>query len=356
MFFSISLLAGVGLFIWIGKTVGWQEIKSAFLVFTGWQGLVIFGLTSLMMLIGNWKWQEILKGGGTNIPFFNLLKAYLPSFSIRFLAPIVLVAAELFQGYALLAEPCSSHAFRPAREKQKNSLSWSKAMASVIIDRVLEWTANLVVIFFGALFFLSIIGLPPMRLLIILGCVFLFFAGGIAYFYFKIFKKESMTKIFGKIFNHRLNDQPLEIEREIFDFFRPKKMAMWKGFGLSFLRAGIMLIRTWLLIIFLGKNIGALSSLSILGFTYLAIMIPIPMALGSHEAIQTFAFNSLGLSLGAATAFTMIIRGAELLIALIGVIILSRLGIILLKKVLFKESKNKNNFQLLIISQEKERP
>ena len=98
-----------------------------------------------------------------------------------------------------------------------------------------------------------------------------------------------------------------------------------------------MYFRTWLLIIFLGKSLGALPALSILGFTYLAAMIPIPTALGSHEAIQTFAFNSLGLGASTATAFTMIIRGAELLIALAGVTILLRLGISLLKNNLFKQ-------------------
>jgi hypothetical protein len=202
----------------------------------------------------------------------------------------------------------------------------------------LELTASLVVVFFGVLFFLLTVGLPPVELLIVFGGVFFFFAGGVAYFYFKTFKKESMAKIFGKIFNHRLDNQPLEIERQIFDFFKPTKIAMWKGLGLSFLRIGVMFVRAWILIIFLGKNIGALASLAILGFSCLAIMIPIPTALGSHEAIQTFAFDSLGLGLGVATAFTMIIRGAELLIALVGVIILSQLGIILFKKALFKES------------------
>ena len=98
-----------------------------------------------------------------------------------------------------------------------------------------------------------------------------------------------------------------------------------------------MYFRAWLLILFLGKSIGALPVLSVLGFTYLAVMIPIPTALGSHEAIQTFAFNSLGLGASTATAFTMIIRVAELFIALAGVIILFRLGVILIKDVLFKK-------------------
>jgi len=101
-----------------------------------------------------------------------------------------------------------------------------------------------------------------------------------------------------------------------------------------------MYSRAFLLVLFLGKNIGALSVLSVLGFNYLAVMIPIPAALGSHEAIQTFAFNSLGLGASTAAAFTMIIRGAELIIALFGSVFLFRLGIIIIKNALFKKVEN----------------
>jgi len=325
LLFLVSLLVGIGIFIWIGRTVGWQEIKNAFLVFTGWQGLVIFGLTLLMILIGNWKWKEILRGENVKISFRNLLNPYLAGFSVMFLAPILLLAGEFFRGYVL---------------KEKNAIPWSKGMASVFIDRILEWTTNLVVIFFGVLIFLLIIGLPPLKLLIIFGGVFLFFAGGISYFYLKTFKRESMARAILRILGLAKSNQAsliLEAEKEIFNFFKPKKKAMWRGFGLSFLRAGAMYLRAWLLILFLGKSISALPALSILGFTYLAVMIPIPTALGSHEVIQTFAFNSLGLGLSAATAFTMIIRGAELIIALVGIIILYRLGIGLIRNTLFKK-------------------
>jgi len=325
LLFLVSLLIGIGLFVWILKIVGWQEIKRAFLVFTGWQGLVIFGLTLLMMLIGNWKWMEILKGENIKISFRELFRPYLAGFSVMFLAPILLLAGEIFRGYIL---------------KAKNFVPWSKGMASVFIDRILEWTANLAVIFFGTLFFLIAIGLPPVKLIIIFGGAFLFFAGGISYFYLKTFKRESVARFFLRTlslerYNHA--NSILDIEKEIFNFFKPKKMAMWRGFGLSFLRAAAMYLRAWLLILFLGKTTGGLSALSILGFTYLAAMIPIPTALGSHEAIQTFGFNSLGLGASTATAFTMIIRGAELIVALIGVIILYRLGVGLIRNTLFKK-------------------
>ena len=101
LLFLVSLLIGVGLFIWIGKIVGWQEIKRAFLVFTGWQGMTIFGLTVTMALIGTWRWKEILKGVDVKLSFGEVWKAYIASFSIRFLFPIVITGAEIFQGHVL---------------------------------------------------------------------------------------------------------------------------------------------------------------------------------------------------------------------------------------------------------------
>lgn len=325
LLFLISFLVGIGLFIWVIKCVGWQEIKNAFLVFSGWQGIVILFLTFLMALIGTWKWKKVLEETGARISFQDIWKAYLASFSIRYLAPVLIVGAEIFQGYIL---------------KKKNSIPWSQAMASVIIDRVLEWTVNLAVIFFGGMFFLLMIGFPSMKLIIIFGGVFLILLAGTSFFYFKALKKESMAKIFGRLFNQKLDNQPLEIEKEIFNFFKLKKKIKWKVFGLNFLRAGVVLLRCWLLIVFLGKSIGALPALSILGFTYLAVIIPIPMALGSHEVIQAFAFNSLNLGAATATAFTMIIRGAELIVAFIGIVVLFRLGIFLMKDAFFKKTDN----------------
>jgi uncharacterized protein (TIRG00374 family) len=323
-----SLLIGIGLFIWIGKIVGWQEIKNAFLVFTGWQGLVIFSLTLLTMLIGSRKWKEILKGEEVNPPFRDLFKLYLAGFSVMFLAPVMFLGGEIFRAYSL---------------KNKNSISWSKGVASVIIDRILDWTVNLVIIFFGVLIFLLMIGLPPRNLIIIFGGFFLFFLLGISFFYFKTFKRESMAKLilrgFGlEKFNHA--NSILEIEKEIFNFFKLKKISLWKSFALAFLMAGVMYLQAFILISFLGKKIGFLSALSILGFIYAASMIPIPTSLGSHEAIQTFAFSSLGLGASTATAFTMIIRGAELIVALAGIVILFRLGIDLLRNTLFKKLNN----------------
>ena len=323
--FLFSLLIGVSLFTWVIKFVSWQEIKNAFLVFTGWQGFIIFFLTLLISLVGTWKWKEILKGENADIPFKNLFGVYLAGFSIMYLFPIMIFGGEIFRGYIL---------------KKRNFLAWSKGMASSIIDRILDWTTILIIIFFGVIFFFLTIGLPPKRMGILFGGTFLIFLAAISFFYFKTFKRESIAKLFIKSFNHKYSDrEPFEIEREIFTFFKLRKAAMWKSFFLSFLGGGISFLRAWLLISFLGKTIGFSSSLSILGFHYLAGMLPIPASIGIQETAQVFVFNSLGLKAGAGTAFTMIIRGAELIFALLGICIFFRLGFKLLENSFFQNEK-----------------
>lgn len=314
--FLLSVFIGTLLFAWVYNIVGWEEIKNVFTTFNINHGLIIFGLTLLIALMGSWRWQEILKGENVRLSFFDVFYPYLAGFSIIFLAPILVLAGEILRAIIL---------------KEKNLVSWSKSTASIIIDRVLEWTTNLIIIFFGVLFFLFKIGLPPKNLSLAFGAAFFVFVAAAAFFYVKALKKESIVKIFSKAFNHKFNGEPEEIENRVFDFFRIKNKLMWQMFFLSFARALIMYIRVWFLIIFLGTKIALFPALSVLGFSLLAVTIPIPAALGSHEAIQVFTFNSLGLNISSATAFTLIIRASETILALIGLIILFKLSSFLFK-------------------------
>ena len=322
LLFLLSLFLGIGLFFWIIKFVGWQAIKNALLVFTGWQGMVILGLTFLLSLVCIWKWKEILKGLGVDISFLDLIRPFFVGFSVLFFFPIILFGGETLRSYLL---------------KEKKNLSWTKGMASVIIDRILDWTTNLIIIILGMIFFLSKVGSLPQKLGIIFGGVFLFWLIGIFFFYFKVFKKESMAKFFIRLINFKYKDmEPFEIEKEIFVFFKPKKTQPWKGFGLAFLEEGIVFLRTLLLIFFLSGHVNPLASLSINGFTYLATMIPIPASIGSLDAVQAFSFGALGLRAGTGVVFTLIIRGAEVILALLGLFFLFRLGFKSIETTFFK--------------------
>ncbi len=321
-----SLAIGIGLFFWILKIVGWQEIRDSLRIFTGWKGFIIVFLTLVMALVGTWKWREILRGENIKISFGKLFNPYLAGYALMLLAPIIIWGGEILRGYLL---------------KKKDSIPWSKGMASIIIDRIFEWTANLAIIILGICFFLSKINVIPQNLEVLFGVLFLFFSAAIAYFYSKVFKKESIIKSLAEFFGLKKIEERstfIETEKEIFNFFSTKNKFMWRALVLSFLRAAVMLARVWFVLFFLGKSVGLPQSLSILGFNYMAVMIPIPAALGSHEAIQTLAFSELGLGRSNATAFTMIVRGAEIIFSLSGVAILFKLGVDFVKNLLFRES------------------
>jgi uncharacterized protein (TIRG00374 family) len=323
--FLFSLLAGIALFFWVLRFTGIREIEKS-LEFFGWNDLfVIVAVTLAVAVLGVWKWMEILKGEKVKVPFMSAFNSYMAGYAVMFLAPIVIWGGEAMRGYIL---------------KEKNGVPWTKGIASVIIDRIFEWTANLAVIIFGISFFLSKIYMLPAKLELFFGGVFCVFAGGIVFFYSRVLKKESAVVAFANLFGlARLKGKSsfLETEKEIFDFFHTKNKFLWISLGLNFVRAAAMWLRIWLLIAFLGKTVSVFAGISILGFSYLAIMVPIPASLGSQEAIQAFTFGALGLPGSSAVAFAMIIRAAEILISLLGVLILFRYGIYFIKKILFKK-------------------
>lgn len=322
--FFFSLFVGAGLFIWITKTIGWDEIKLVFFSFSLWHGAAILGLTISIMVFGIWKWKFILKHQGYNLSFAALAKPYFAGYSIIFLAPMLIFGGELFRSYSL---------------KEKYSVPWQKALSSVIIDRISEITLSLITIFVGLIYFLLKVCLLPKNLSIFFGIVLVFFGGVTAFFYFKSFRRESIIKFFLKKFNSNNQNSLVETEKEIFIFFGLKKKAMWQIFGLAFLRVFTNLTRFWVLILFLGKDIGILSTIPILGFYYFATMLPIPAALGSHELVQSFAFNSMKLGANTGPALALIIRGAELIMVLIGALFLFRLTIQILEAKFLKKVK-----------------
>lgn len=331
MLFFVSLILGLGIFIWFGRVVGWEEIKESFSVFNIYQVIFILFLSFVVIFIGNWRWKEILKDSGENVSFWSLIKIYLGGYAIMYLFPIIIWGGEGYRVYRL---------------SKDNKISWRKSFSSVFIERILEWTANIIVILLGLAFFLFNFYLPSKELAIAFGISFLIFVSFIGYFYFKAIGKKSIIRQVCSIFSKKeIKDDNsfLVVEEDVFNYFDLKNKAFYKGMGISFLRAFAMQVRAWILISFLGGVVGFLPSLSILGFTYLSSMIPIPTALGSHEAIQYFAFGSLGLPVSIVTAFTMIIRGAEVIISSIGIIFILKTGFNFLGNKIIKNNNEQNN-------------
>ncbi len=323
--FFVSLLVGIGLLVWTTRLIGWEQIESAFKVFSFEAGIIIMSLTILASLIRAWRWKTILKSQGYNVHVLDVLEYYLSGAAVAFFMPMVILGGEIFRGYDL---------------KEKYAIPWPKSIASVVIDRILELTVYALATILGVISFLFYVESPSYKTgIIIFSTVFLVIAS-IGFFYFKSFRRESIIRFFLKKFNARnLNgaDTAIEVEKEIFRYFRPNKRLIWQGFGLSLLVELVLWARTFLLILFLGKNISAFLAVSVVAFSSLAIIVPIPAALGSHDVVQSFVFTTLGLGAGTGAAFVLVIRGVELISALIGLFFFLRFGIQFLHSLLLKK-------------------
>lgn len=323
--FLFSLLIGTALFALVIDSVGWNEIILAFGHFSVQGGLIILFLTFLSAIIRSLRWKTILKSEQCDIPFTKVCEYYLSGLSITFFFPMVLFGGEVFRGYDL---------------KEKYSIPWSKSIASVIIDRILEITLYAITAIFGvALFILNAKFAPAKFSLVIFLAAFLIFAF-VVIFYFKSFKKEGIISYLLRLFrlkNSNGVETMVDVEREILRYFRPRRKEMWVGLGLSFLHELTLLARAAFLIFFLGKGFNIFMTISIVAFSSLAMLIPIPAALGSHEAVQSFIFDSLGLGTNTAMAFVFIIRVADLIVGLFGLVFFFKFGIQILESIVFQK-------------------
>ena len=309
--FLITLIVGVLIFGVIMRIVGLKRIQEALFLFLSFKGLVIVLLTFVIAVISILRWKLILQSQGFNLPTKELGKVWSIGFALSFLTPVALFGGEAFRTYLT---------------KKKFNLSWEKSAASVAIDKILDGTLFLMFLIVGILAFLFY-GYFPSRMfawfvVLIIGGLL----GLLLIFYFKALNKESVLEWFLKLFGIKkekieksLNGKIIfDTEKEIIRFFSPKKKAFWKGLEMSFLRYFLLFLRTAILIFFLGEGIETTRALAVYGFSNFALLFPLPAALGSLETAGVLSFKTLGFDMASGTIFAMVLRGADLVLCLIG--------------------------------------
>lgn len=316
-----SFFLGIFLLVLVLRFVGLASIRETFSAFSGPRGLVILFLSLLVILAGAWRWRYILNSLGHKVPFWEIFRIYISYFSVSFLAPQFGIGIETVRPYIL---------------REKYNIAWSKALSSIVVERILELTINTLIIFGGAGIILLIVGLPPIGVVLFFGGILAAVSSLISFFYFRSFRKESIVKIFLK--KQVKKGNLVEVEKEIFSFFDPHNIFMWQALAISLIKASLQFIRLWTLILFLGKIVNPLLVVPVLSSFYIAMWIPVPAVLGIHDGLQAFSFEAIGLGKSMGAVFAFILRGADLLLALLGIVILLRLGIDLFRTVLVKKA------------------
>ncbi len=323
--FLLSLIMGLAIFGLATSKVGFEEIKEAFSLFPISGLAIILILTALIALAGTWRLKFILKTQGYDLSFSKLAEVWLTGFAISYLTPIAIFGGEVFMIYAL-------RRFFP--------LSWEKSSAAVFIHRVLDATIFVPLLVLGVFTFSLLAGSFPAAKIItaggIMAAILIFL---LAVFYVKSFRRESPLEWFLRLFG--MNRKKLEkreggrlilgAEKEIVSFFGLKKKEMWQGLGISLVKYLLIVARCWLLIFFFKGGWSIFNALSAYGFFNLAALVPVPAMLGSLEVAEGLVFSGLGLGANTGLAFSFLLRAMDVLICLIGIILLIKFGMKLIK-------------------------
>jgi len=319
-----ALAAGGALFWFLISGIGWEAILSALRMFSLPKAAVVILLTAVFFWVGILRWQAILKGQGQNLSMSALWKVYIGGFSFLFFLPIIPFASELFRG---------------SQVKKQNDVPTVKGMASVIIDRILEITSNLFVVVVGSIIFL-LLGTSTsysLKAAGITGFIILWFTL-LTFLYIRIFQRKGFMTLFWR---GNGKDGMREIEGEVSEFFTTRGRFFWQGVLFSGLRAFVGLVRVWVIILFFGKGLALLPGITVLGFYYLAILVPIPSAFGWHDALQAVSFGAFGLGAGTGAAFALVIRATEAIFAIVGMFFVLHLGFHLSKRLFFRHDKQR---------------
>lgn len=316
--FLILLGLGIVLFIFTLRNVGLAQVIDALFLLSLWKSILVLLLLFLgVVVVGTLKWQMIIKAISSTPPKFSkIFLARWIGYGVSYLTPAALFGGEPVRFYVL---------------KQENKTPPDQIISSIILDKLILVLISSIYFFIGIFFLLVYLVLPPLIetilfilffLVIVIFCVLLCKAG-------KASSKKGLFIVLierfylNKIKLIKKNQKKLnQIETEVVKFFKAPKKVILGVISLAIIEIAFILLTCWLIVFFISQSLEIPKLFAIKSLADLSYVAPFPAALGSLEVSQAFIFRVLGFSLATGVAFSLILRGLNLIIALSGLLIL----------------------------------
>ncbi|MHB1693295.1 MAG: lysylphosphatidylglycerol synthase transmembrane domain-containing protein [bacterium] len=290
--------------------------------------LVFFSL--LALFFSALSINNALNVYNVKIDLLNLLFIKIIGFSANYIAPSGLLAGFI-GGDAVMALIL----------KKKKGLEFKQGFSAGLASKVVEFSVFLVFIYLGLILGFKYFYLPPEI------WVFLFIAGifiGVMTLFFllnpiidnrfftKILISLSKIKFLNKIIT-KITSHINELEKEMHFFFTKGAKYLLLSVFLSLLVAIILILQIWLLVHYLGIDMGFSKTLLVFSVSMLVFALPLaPGSAGTYELSQVGLFDLLGMGSDVGLTFSLIMRIINLAIVGFSFIILPHYGINLFKK------------------------
>ena len=331
--FAISVIIGLALFIGVLFNVGPGEIFETCKQFSWWEIIVILFLVVAILVVSAYRWWFILFAQGYRIPFSKVLAAKLAGFTVSYLTPSAFLGGEAIRGYIL---------------KREAGVKMRQGMASIIIDKFLDFSVALPFLFIALVFLMIKFSLPGK---IVLGILIIFiFLGLLLYIFYSmairgrgffstIIKFTGLRKI---KFLRTSQEKMMEMESAIYQFFKYKKNYLYFGFFTTLVIGVLTFFLLKLTLSFFGFHLDILQVAFAMTFGAVAFIFPVPASLGVQETSQALIFNFMKIGADVGVAFSLVIRVTDMIKVIFGLVILSHLGIKLTQTMVAKKNGESN--------------
>ncbi len=290
------------------------EIWQVLLGLHGWQILVLVFLNGLIYSLVTARWWIVVRAE-------RAATSYLPMIGVRM---SVFAVSYFTLGPQVGGEPLQILYLR-----RKYGMSYTRATASVVMDKLFELLGNFVLLSFG---FVAIL---HSGLLADLGSTSRFLLFGlvalvtwplihISLLYRRVYPLSAFLGLFGaRVTKHKIARFARASEHLAGQFCQRHPRAMLAGLGVSLLAAAATVSEYVLITSFLSISLPFWKLVTAWATGWLAFLFPLPGGIGALEASQVSVLGLFGISAAAAISVTLVMRGRDLLIGGLGLLLAS---------------------------------
>jgi uncharacterized protein (TIRG00374 family) len=309
----LLVAAGVILFGVVLRAVPRPDVWSALRQLSPAELVSLAGVNAAILLTLAARWWILLRAQGFTLPYWRLVRYRLTAFGISYFTPGPHFGGEPYQVYAVAAW---------------HHVPYGASIAAVTLDKLLEMLVNFTFLAGGVLLILR--SQPLVRpfegqlliaaLILLLLPVGLIAALGL--------QKHPISRPLAGVRAWWMGDgaaaEPhwLQLVRQSEEQVTLVCRDQPRLFALALLisiASWILLIgEFWLMTAMLNLGMGPVAVATALIAARIAILLPLPAALGTLEASQMLAASALGLPPAAGVALGLLIRGRDILVACLG--------------------------------------
>ena len=311
----VRLLAVVilGLLIWwAAYNVPLTEIWSAIRGLQVWQIAILLAANAILYVLVTLRWWLIVRADAMRVPYLPLLSVRLSVFAVSYFTFGPQVGGEPLQVLFL---------------QRKYGLTFTRATASVLMDKLLEFLVDFLLLPIGltAIFRAGILaenGFTFSWELIGLFLLILWPPVHILLLYYHRYPITALVRAIPFISKRAKASRFLRAAEWLAGNFCRRHLPNLLGaLGVSLLAGAGMVAEYALMASFLGIHLPFLKTVAAWAAGWLSFLMPLPGGLGALEASQIFVLGRFGVHNATAISMILLMRGRDLLIGGIGLLL-----------------------------------